>query len=284
MKRIYLLLAIYFIAINAYAQISIPALSTSASIKQQIGLGKVTINYARPSLRGRELLGKDNIPFGKVWRLGANEATTIELTDSMLINGNSLAKGKYAMMAIPGATEWTIIVNSEPNQWGAYTYSDKKDVMRFNVKAEKLKQRIETLSFYFEDVTPEKSTLVFKWENISFQFAIEQKTDEIVMAEIKEKMAKEKINYSTYMEAAEYYLYAKKDLNQALEWTKKLLETIKVSGFSYNLQAQIAQKLGNCALAISAAKSSIEITNKNGDAAANALSKSIIKDCEAKSK
>jgi hypothetical protein len=284
MKRIYLLLAIYFIAINAYAQISIPALSPSASIKQQIGLGKVTINYARPSLRGRELLGKDNIPFGKVWRLGANEATTIELTDSMLINGNSLAKGKYAMMAIPGATEWTIIVNSEPNQWGAYTYSDKKDVMRFNVKAEKLKQRIETLSFYFEDVTPEKSTLVFKWENISFQFAIEQKTDEIVMAEIKEKMAKEKINYSTYMEAAEYYLYAKKDLTQALEWTKKLLETIKASGFSYNLQAQIAQKLGNCALAISAAKSSIEITNKNGDAAANALSKSIIKDCEAKSK
>jgi hypothetical protein len=282
MRKIYLLFAIYFMAMNVHAQISIPALSPSASIKQQIGLGKVTINYARPSLRGRQLLGKENIPFGKVWRLGANEATTIELTDSMLINGNSLAKGKYAMMAIPDATEWTIIVNSEPNQWGAYTYSDKKDVMRFNVKAEKLKQKIETMSFYFEDVTPEKSMLVFKWENSSFQFAIEQKTDEIVMAEIREKMAKEKISSSTYMEAAEYYLYANKDLNQALEWTKKLLETVKTSGFSYNLQAQIAQKLVNCELAISAAKSSILITDKNGDAAANALSKSIIKNCEAK--
>ncbi len=282
MRKICLLFAIYFMAIHVHAQISIPALSPSASIKQQIGLGKVTINYARPSLRGRQLLGKENIPFGKVWRLGANEATTIEITDSMRINGKPLAKGKYAMMAIPGATEWTIIINSDYNQWGAYSYSDKKDVMRFNVKAERLQKITETMSFYFEDVTPEKSILVFKWENSSFQFAIEQKTDEIVIAEIKEKMAKEKISSSTYMEAAEYYLYANKDLNQALEWTKKLLETVKTSGFSYNLQAQIAQKLGNCELAISAAKLSIEITNKNGDAAANALSKSIIKNCEAK--
>jgi Protein of unknown function (DUF2911) len=282
MKKIYLLFAIYFLVVHAHAQISIPALSPSASIKQQIGLGKVSINYARPSLRGRQLLGKANIPFGKVWRLGANEATTIEITDSMLINGRPLAKGKYALMAIPGESEWTIIINSNANQWGAYTYSEKKDIMRINVKAEKLKEKTETLSFYFEDVTPEKSTLVFKWENSSFQIGIEQKTDEKVMAEIKEKMAKEKISYSTYMEAAEYYLYANKDLNQALEWTKKLLEIVKTSGFCYNLQAQIAQKLNNCELAISAAKSSILITDKNGDEAANALSKSIIKNCEAK--
>jgi hypothetical protein len=282
MKKICLLVVIICAAIQTNAQIDIPALSPSASIKQQIGLGKVTVNYARPSLRGRKLLGQENIPFGKVWRLGANEATTIELNDSMIINGKSLAKGKYAMMAIPDEKEWIIIINSNANQWGAYSYSDKKDVMRFAVKAEKLKQTVETMSFAFEDIHPEKSTLVFKWENSSFQFAIEQKADEIVMAQIKEKMTKEKISTSTYMEAAEYYLYANKDLNQALEWTKKLLETVKTSGFCYNLQAQIAQKLNNCELAISAAKSSIEITEKNGDLAANALSKSIIKNCEGK--
>jgi hypothetical protein len=282
MKKICLLVVIICAAIQTNAQIDIPALSPSASIKQQIGLGKVTVNYARPSLRGRKLLGQENIPFGKVWRLGANEATTIELSDSMIINGKSLAKGKYAMMAIPDEKEWIIIINSNANQWGAYSYSDKKDVMRFTVKAEKLKQTVETMSFAFEDINPEKSTLVFKWENSSFQFAIEQKADEIVMAQIKEKMAKEKISTSTYMEAAEYYLYANKDLNQALEWTKKLLETVKASGFCYNLQAQIAQKLNNCELAITAAKASITITEKSGDLAATALSKSIIKNCEGK--
>jgi hypothetical protein len=281
MKKIYLVVVIICLSTQVIAQIDIPALSPSASIKQQIGLGKVTVTYARPSLRGRKLLGQNNIPYGKVWRLGANEATTIELSDSMIINGKSLQKGKYALMAIPNDKEWTIIINSEANQWGAYNYHENKDILRFNVKVEKLKQATETLSFSFEDVQPEKSALIFKWENTAFKFVIEQKTDAIVMADIKEKMTKEKISSSTYMEAAEYYLYANKDLNQALEWTKKLLESRK-SGFSYNLQAQIAQKLNNCELAISAAKASIDITEKNGDVAATALSKSIIKNCEGK--
>lgn len=280
-KKYYLLLVISFIIMQVHAQISIPALSPKASVMQQIGLGKATITYARPSLKGRKLLGQESIPFGKVWRLGANEATTIEFTDSMLIDGKPIAKGKYALMAIPDLKEWTIIINSDANQWGAYNYSEKKDIVRFKVKSGKLKKKVETMTFTFVNITSEKSSIYFEWENNSFQFDIEQKTDEIVMAEIKEKMAKEKIGSSTYMEAAEYYLYANKDLNVALDWTKKLLE-IRKSGFAYNLQAQIAQKLNNCELAINAAKESILITEKNGDVAATTLSKSIIKSCELK--
>jgi Protein of unknown function (DUF2911) len=281
MQKIYLLLAIYAISLQANAQIDIPALSPSAGIIQQIGLGKATVTYGRPSLRGRKLLGKDDIPYGKVWRLGSNSASTFELSDSMIVDGKPLAKGKYAIIAIPNAKEWTIIINKDPNQWGAYSYSDKKDVMRFNVKAETLKQNIETLTFAFEEVEPEKSSLVFKWENTTFKFTVQQKTDELVMADINDKMSRNTISASTYMEAAEYYLYANKDLNQALEWTKKLVEKRK-SGFAYNLQAQIAQKLNNCTLAIEAAKNSIAITEKNGDVAATALSNSIIKSCETK--
>lgn len=279
-KQTLTLLCFVLLTAKADAQIKMPVLSPASKIEQQIGLTKATITYSRPSLRGRKLLGQNDIPFSKVWRMGANEVTTLELNDDMTIEGKPVAKGKYAFVAIPDVNEWTIILNSHSGQWGVYGYKQEKDVLRFKVKADKLLQTAETLTFDFEDVQPSSANIVFRWENVQFKVNLTQETDTKVMAEIKEKTANNP-NGTTLMEAAEYYLLMNRDLEQALIWSNQVLEKTK-SPFRYNLKAQIAQKLGKCSEAVEAAKGAIQYAEKNGDAAAKALAESIIKSCERK--
>jgi hypothetical protein len=282
MKKIILTLAIVTSITMADAQIQIPALSPAGLIQQQIGLAKVSVNYHMPSLRGRKLLGQANIPYGKVWRLGANEVTTIEVNDAIDMQGNVLSKGKYALVAIPDASEWTIIVNKDNDQWGVYSYNEGKDVFRFKVKATPLSSIQETMSFTFEEITPTSGTLVFKWENITFKIPFSQKNaDEKVMMQIKEKTTVRKPSMDDLMESAEYYLMMNKDLEQALKWATEVVNNVK-SPFRYNLQAQIAAKLGKCEIAIAAANGAIEYAKKSKDDAAIALAESIIKACSAK--
>ncbi len=277
------ILIMYFIlnSLASMAQLKIPALSPAAKVEQQIGLAKANITYSRPSLKARKLLGQNDIPYGKVWRMGANDVTTLELSDAMLIEGKVLAKGKYAFVAIPDASEWTIVINSDPKQWGVYSYKESKDVMRFKVKAEALSPSVETLGFTFEDIQPTSANIVFRWENVQFKVALMHDCDAEVMAEIKKKMSIPVVNMLSMTEAAEYYLMMNRDLEQALSWSEQVLSRTK-SPFRFNLKAQIAQKMGKCDVAVEAAKSAIEYAKKNDDAAAIALAEGIIKNCEGK--
>jgi Protein of unknown function (DUF2911) len=280
MKILPIILFLCLFSFKIMAQLHIPALSPAAKIEQQIGLTSATIAYSRPSLRGRKLLGQANIPFGTVWRMGANDVTVLTLSDEMQIEGKTLAKGKYAFVAIPDSTEWTIIINKDAKQWGVYDYDEAKDVLRFKVKTETLPQSVETMTFAFEDIQHSSVNLVFRWENVQFKVALSQDTDAKVMAEIKQKTAG-KASMGILMEAAEYYLMMNRDLDQALIWSTKVVDKVK-SPFRFNLKAQIAQKLGKCDIAVEAAKNAIEYAEKNGDVAAIALAKRIIKDCESK--
>jgi Protein of unknown function (DUF2911) len=280
MKKSTLLIALLILTIQkGFTQLKMPIPSPAAKVEQQVGVSNVSITYHRPSLRGRKLLGQPNIPYGKVWRLGANEATTIEVTDSIQIEDKILPKGKYALMAIPDEKEWTIIVNGVSNQWGAYQYKEKKDVFRFNVKAENLSKTEETLSFTFEDIQPSEASLVFRWENVQCKIKLKQDADNFVMAQIKKKTSMQKPDLEELMEAAEYYLLKDRDLEQALVWATKVLEKYK-SPFVYNLQAQIAQKLSKCPLAKEAATKAVEYATKNRDVAAAALANDIIAKCQ----
>jgi hypothetical protein len=278
MKQLVAYMAMCLLAMQTQAQIKIPALSPAASVQQQVGLCTVTIKYSRPSLKGRTMLGQASIPFERVWRMGANEVTTFETTDSILIQGTLLPKGRYALLAIPGAKEWTIIINGDSNQWGAYSYSQQKDVLRFTAKPAELKQKMETLSFDFEEITPTSAAVVFRWETTQVKFSLLHNADEKIMAEIKEKTSGEKISPGTLMESAEYYLLMNRDPDQAMDWVNQLLVKRK-SPFVYNLKAQIAQKKGNCDIAIEAAKSAVEYAVKNGDVAAKTAAEEIIKSC-----
>jgi hypothetical protein len=275
----HLLIILFSLLISqVMAQLHIPALSPAAKIEQQIGLGSATISYSRPSLKGRKLLGESNIPYGIVWRMGANDVTTLKIDEDMMIEGKPLAKGKYAFVAIPDANEWTIIINSDAKQWGVYGYDESKDVLRFKVKAESLSQNVETLSFTFEDVEPSSTNIVFRWENVQFKVALVHNSDAQVMADIKAKTSGNP-SMGVLMEAAEYYLMMNRDLDQALIWATKVVDKVK-SPFRYNLKAQIAQKLGKCDIAIEAANGAIEYAKKSGDVAAIVLAESIIKSCQ----
>src|ERR1700739_404243 len=120
-------------ATNSFAQsIKVPALSTTQTIEQELGLGKITLTYSRPNIRGRKIFG-GLVPYGEVWRLGANSATIIKFSDDVTIEGNKVPAGEYGMFAIPTQGDWTIILNKTAHQWGAYEYKQADDFLRFTV-------------------------------------------------------------------------------------------------------------------------------------------------------
>ena len=151
----------------AEAQTQEKPLSPKETVNAKIDGVDTEIVYCRPSARNRTMIGGKE-PYGKVWRTGANAATTIEFDKPVKIEGKSLPAGKYALFTIPNEKEWTIIINEDYNQQGAYNYDEKKDVLRVNVKPKKTEQFVETFT-----ITPEKDRVTLKWENTEVSFKVQ---------------------------------------------------------------------------------------------------------------
>ncbi len=165
MKRITALMSlslVLFLAVQACAQ-----KSPKAEAEGTIGAAKVEIVYHQPSARGRTMIGGKNVPYGEVWRTGANNATTIEFNQDVSIEGEKLAKGKYALFTIPGEQEWTIIFNKEFDQWGAFKYKESEDALRVKVKADKPAEFVETFV-----IAVEGDGVVLTWENSKVKFGV----------------------------------------------------------------------------------------------------------------
>jgi hypothetical protein len=163
MKNLFSLFFLAFIfVISASAQDKKPSPPAIASGK--VGSTMVTINYSRPSVKGRKIYG-DLVPFGKVWRTGANDATTFEIDNDIKVEGKTLAKGKYALFTIPGAESWTIIFNKTTNQWGSFRYKQDEDVLRVEVKPGKSTQLTEQMTFTIADG---KVNLLWEYTVVSF--------------------------------------------------------------------------------------------------------------------
>ena len=131
---------------------------------QNFGLGKITLTYSRPNVKGRKIFGGTE-PYGTVWRTGANSATVIKFSDDVTLEGHKVPAGEYALFSIPGTDEWTIIINKTANQWGAYTYKAADDLLRFTVKPIALPETIETFTMQFANVFPTSGELLLKWEH-----------------------------------------------------------------------------------------------------------------------
>lgn len=142
--------------------------SPAATATGKIGDATVTVNYSSPSVKGRTIWG-ELVPYGQVWRAGANEATTIETDKDIKVEDKTLPAGKYAFFAIPGEKEWTIIFNKEAKQWGAFKYDQSKDALRVSVKPDKSKSFNERLTYHFT-----KEGLVLDWENVEVEIEMEQ--------------------------------------------------------------------------------------------------------------
>ena len=165
MKRFtFLMLAISTVLSSAFAQDK-PA-SPQATVEGKVGASKVKIVYCQPSARGRKIMG-GLVPYGEVWRTGANDATTIEFDKPVKIEGKDLAAGKYALFTIPGESEWTIIINKDAKQWGAYSYKKESDVLRVAVKPTKAAGNVETFN-----ISLGTDEVVLKWENTAVAFKV----------------------------------------------------------------------------------------------------------------
>lgn len=194
--------------------LKMPQPSTAQTITQNFGLGKITLNYSRPNVKGRKIFGAME-PYGTVWRTGANSATVISFTEPVKIEGKELPAGDYGLFTIPGKDEWTVIFNKGAKQWGAYEYKEAEDVLRVKVKAIKLKDKVETFTMQFANVLPTTAQLQLMWENTAVNVELSTEIDATVMASIDEAMKGEK---KPYFQAAQYYYSNGKDLNKALEW------------------------------------------------------------------
>jgi hypothetical protein len=239
---------------NASAQLKMPQSSSSQTLIQEFGLGKVTVKYSRPNIKGRSL-EKDLTPFGEVWRTGANDATVITFTDAVTLEGNTVLPGEYALFTIPGKDEWTIILNKETKQWGSYQYKQAEDVLRFKVKPIKLTERLETFSINFSDVMPSSANLDLSWENTRITIKMITDVDAKVMANIDAAMKSEK---PPFYPAAIYYFENGKDLKKALEWIN-IAEAGDQKAPWYKYQkARIQLKIGDKTGAAQTARAGIE--------------------------
>lgn len=213
-KKIVLLLVAIGMNSSINAQVKLPAPSSTQTIIQEFGLGKITLTYSRPNVKGRKIFGGME-PMDKVWRTGANAATVITFTDAVKIEGQDLPAGEYGLFSIPNANEWTVIFSKNPKQWGAYTYDQKDDVLRVKVKTKAIKDKVETLTLQFANVSESKAQLQMMWENLSFTVNLTTDVDAKAMANIEEAMKSEK---KPYMQSAIYYFTNGKDLKTALAW------------------------------------------------------------------
>lgn len=266
---------------NLKAQIKMPAASPSSTIRQDVGLASVTIEYSRPSLKGRKMMGTDIIPYGKVWRTGANAIPKIIITEEVTIEGNKVAAGTYGILTIPNENEWTIILTKNEKQWGTYSYKQEEDLLRFNVKSEKLKEVAEHFTIGFTDFNDTSAKIYIKWENQKVKFSISNNPDAAILQEINTKTAAADANTDTYFDAADYYFKKGMDIKKALEWANKVVEKDK-QYWTYYLRGKIAAKAGKCDVALADAKEGLVLAKKDNDMAYVKNLESLVETCTKK--
>jgi hypothetical protein len=242
-----LLAALSLLSTVALADIKLPEASPEATATQEIGISRVTLVYHRPAVKGRKVWG-DLVPQGKVWRLGANDATTLELTHDAKINGNDVPAGKYALFAIPNQNEWTIIINKQNKQWGAYFYKAEQDLVRFNVKP----QTAEFREYFDIDLVPLNDRSLradIQWERVRVPFTIEFDVNTLVWKHIDDTLAAAKADdWQAWHQAARYAMNTGQRMNEGLVWVDKAM--VNESFWNYELKALLLHKLGRTAEAL----------------------------------
>ncbi|HVS83952.1 MAG TPA: DUF2911 domain-containing protein [Pyrinomonadaceae bacterium] len=239
--------------------VRVPRPSQKASVMQTIGVTDVTITYSRPGVKGRQIWGDalptqtakgeatlDNqnerpkdaviVPWGHVWRAGANEATMFVVTDDVLINGQPLKAGTYSLHTVPGKDEWTIIFNNDAGQWGSFTYDEKKDALRVKTKPQMVSENQEWLMYSFDPLTDNSAQVNIRWEKTRVPFTVEVKdVRAVTLAKARASVAAAKPDdWRTPLGAANYALQ-NKDAEEGMSW---LDQSIKVKETFQNLSAK----------------------------------------------
>jgi hypothetical protein len=243
-------------------KVEFPAASPACTLKQHVGLTDIEIDYSRPSVKGRDIFG-GLVPYGKVWRTGANQATKIIFSTPVKLNGTEIPAGTYALMSIPGKDEWTIIINKGSEQWGAYKYDEKADVARIKATPIKIDRSIDTLAIDIGEITDDSSVLKIVWDKTIVPVKLEVNYTDKLTSEIEAVMASDD-KKKPYFQAAQFYYNHNLDLKKAKTWIDAAVAD-KDAHYIVYVQAEILAKLGDKTAAIAAAKHSSELAEKAND-------------------
>ena len=223
-----MLIALLFVSaapLPARAQtiLTLPEVSQRARVMQRIGLTNITIDYHRPLVNNRKIWG-GIVPYGQVWRAGADENTIITFTDPVSVEGQALAKGVYGLHMIPGESEWTVIFSKNSTSWGSFSYNQAEDALRVTVKA-RPEDPHEALTYDFDEVKPDSAVVLMAWEKLAVPFRVSVNVNEVVQQSLKDQL-RGGVQYiwEGWDEAASYLLAKNIDLPTALTYSDKSIQ------------------------------------------------------------
>lgn len=242
-------------------ELEIPRSSPMASVSQVIGVCRVMVNYGRPSVRERQVFG-GLVKYNKVWRAGADEATTLSFNYEIKLGEKNVPAGKYGLFMIPQEDSWTVILNSDWNQWGAYNYDSKNDVVRIKVTPQAI-DHTEMCTYSFTEVTKTTAVLNMQWENTQISIPIETNTHEQTLREIEKAVNASIQNWYLYSAAAQYHFYERKESEKALDYINIAIALNAPNPAPWMLKSQILASQGKYQEAITEAESAIVVSKKH---------------------
>ncbi len=266
MRKLVLIAALALIALPLVAQqaqppaVKYPRPSQHAVLTQTVGLTDITIDYSRPGVKGRQIWG-GLVPYGKVWRTGANDATTIAFSDDVTIDGKPLPKGTYSLHTIPGQSEWTVIFNKVAKQWGSFSYKEGEDALRLTVKPHAAPMT-EWMEFDVPALSADNATIELRWEKIAVPFTVGTGATAKTLAAAREAVKNAKADdWQTPYRAANF-AYQSGEMADARTWLDQSIKA-KETGSNLYLKAQMEAKAGNKAAAIKAAEAALAKSTDN---------------------
>ncbi len=222
--KIKLTLLAMLLAQAAFSQIKLPQVSAPAEVEQTIGYTEIDVTYSRPNLNKRTAFGGELVPYGQLWRTGANQNTTIELSTDVTIENKQLGKGKYAVFTVPNAKTWDVIFYKKTDNWGAPEKLDESLIaLKISVPALKANDKVETFTIGFKDAYIDRANLFIAWENTYVEVHIKAKTFEMAETILKTELNENSSAYD-YFGASYYYYSNKLDMKKALEWINIAIE------------------------------------------------------------
>jgi tetratricopeptide (TPR) repeat protein len=228
---------------NQTTLLDLPRVSQRSVVTQRIGLTDVTITYHRPQVNGRTIFG-DVVPYDRVWRAGANDNTTIEFTDAVSIEGQSLAAGRYGLHAIPGKSEWTLIFSTNSTSWGSFSYDKKEDALRIRVKPTEIPMH-DLLTYEFLDLKPDAATIALEWERTMVPAHLIVDTKSITVSHLRNELRHlPGFKGEAFFDAALYCVDNQFDYPQALEWINRAIGMDGEQFDNLDLKAQVLDGLG----------------------------------------
>ena len=264
MKKILISLAIIITQFTIEAQVQTPQASPKATINQVVGLTDVEVVYSRPSARGRAVFG-NLVPFGKLWRTGANENTIVSFSDDVVIGGKKLKKGKYALYTVPNIQSWEVVFYTTTDNWGTPAeFKEENVALRTTVKEESMPKAADTFTIGINGLDSNYAFLEISWENSFVAVKFEVPTQEKAIANVEKALAGPSVG--DYFSAAQFFYQSNGDINKARSYVDKALEMSAQKPFYYlRLKSLIQAKQGDKKAAIETAKVSLTASEAAGN-------------------